>query len=60
MSPNIKEPICFSCKNYIYWPYCMAFPDGIPKKIRDGKDNHKKNIRGDHGIKYEKREKKEK
>ena len=51
----IREPVCFICKWYIYWPFCMAFPgnSGIPMDIRNGENNHSKPIEGDNGFKYE-------
>jgi hypothetical protein len=49
-----KEPLCFFCKHLTDYPYCEAFPDGIPKVIRDGTNPHIKPTKGDHGIVYEK------
>ncbi len=33
---------------------CTAFPDGIPNKIAYGKNLHLSEVKGDHGILYEK------
>ncbi len=53
----IREPVCFTCANFIYWPYCVAFPGdaGIPKEVRDGENDHTKPIEGDHGIMYKRK-----
>jgi hypothetical protein len=32
---------------------CAAFPDGIPKDISYGENDHRKPFPGDHGIRYE-------
>lgn len=50
---------CMDCKNYIGKNekekfYCHAFPDGIPEDVFWNKIDHKKNIDGDKGIKFEK------
>jgi hypothetical protein len=34
-------------------PYCTAFPQGIPRKILDGDNQHRQPVDGDHGIQYE-------
>ena len=36
----ITECPCFGCKNLILYPTCLAFPDGIPHDIREGKNTH--------------------
>lgn len=33
-------------------PVCAAFPDGIPKEIWRGDNNHTKPYQGDHGIQF--------
>ena len=45
-----KEPICFHCQYIIYWPFCMAFPHGIPDDIRQSRVDHTKPMAGDNGI----------
>jgi hypothetical protein len=49
----IKEPICFACTHLIYWPYCAAYPDGIPEAIRLARSDHKEPMAGDHGVQFE-------
>ncbi len=49
----IREPICFACKHLLGWPICRAFLGGIPKDIRDGKDEHRTPREGDGGIQFE-------
>ena len=49
----VREPPCYRCKNYILWPYCLAFPDGIPQDIRFGENDHSAPIAGDHGLQFE-------
>jgi hypothetical protein len=49
----IIEPPCFSCKWYLFWPYCCAFPRGIPNDIRAGANRHQAPITGDEGLVYE-------
>jgi len=49
----IREPLCFGCVHLKEWPYCAAFPDGIPRVVRDGEDLHLQHIDGDHGLKFE-------
>lgn len=48
---NIVEPVCFYCRHLTVWPKCKAFPDGIPKNIRDGA-LHDKPQQGDHGMQF--------
>ncbi len=33
----IRETVCFSCKNLLFYPSCLAFPDRIPYEIRSGR-----------------------
>jgi hypothetical protein len=48
---------CIECKHFGKKPItCLAFPKGIPKKILDGKFNHVKPYKGDHGIQFEPKE----
>jgi hypothetical protein len=37
---KIVEPVCFQCKWLIAFPYCVAYPNGIPDAIRLGRDSH--------------------
>jgi len=53
---------CLECKRF-YGPSgkefgftCEAFPDGIPDKIFTGLHNHTKPYKGDHGLRFKKRE----
>jgi len=32
---------------------CKAFPEGIPRKIWEGENDHKNPFPGDHGIRFE-------
>jgi len=50
---KIIEPICFGCKHLISYPRCVAFPDGIPKAIKDVKHDHREPYDGDNGIRFE-------
>ena len=49
----IKEPVCFMCANFFYFPFCRAFPEEIPIAIRLGENNHTEPYPGDHGIQFE-------
>lgn len=49
----IREPVCFQCKFFLFFPFCEAYPNGIPEEIRLGKNDHKKPYPGDNGIQYE-------
>jgi hypothetical protein len=50
---EIIETVCFKCAHLDRYPKCEAFPDGIPQEVRDGLNDHKKPIEGDHGIQFE-------
>lgn len=50
---EIRETLCFMCKHLYSYPTCEAFPNGIPQEVRDGLNDHKKPIDGDHGIQFE-------
>mgnify|MGYP005848469763 FL=1 len=54
---DIREPLCFRCKHLIYWPRCEAFLNGIPYKVRSGKNLHTEPIEGDGGLVFEPRSK---
>ena len=47
--------ICTHCSNMtdIVGRRCRAFPDGIPRPIWLGENNHKKPYPGDHGIRFD-------
>jgi hypothetical protein len=53
--PKIIEPLCFKCKNLIFYPQCLAFKK-IPEKIRLGQVLHRTPYKGDNGIQFEKAE----
>lgn len=36
---------CLSCKNYVSGLVCIAFPDGIPKEILLGDNDHTKPLK---------------
>lgn len=36
---------CLECKNYVSGTFCLAFPEGIPKKILLGENDHSKPLR---------------
>ncbi len=45
---------CLTCKHYmIYNNTCDAYLKGIPDDVFTEVISHKKNIKGDHGIKWE-------
>jgi len=53
------EVQCFSCKYYLKYNICIAFPEGIPDEILANDFDHKKPYfkngkRGDNNILYEK------
>ena len=48
----IREPVCFQCRHFFFFPFCAAFPDGIPVKIRVGENDHSAPFPGDHGIQF--------
>lgn len=54
----IVEPVCFTCRYLLLWPNCLAFLDGIPKEIRDGKESHALPLVDDNGVQYERIERK--
>ncbi len=47
------ESPCFPCRNYLREHTCKAFPDGIPREILDGANDHHQPYPGDHGIQFE-------
>ena len=51
---SVKVPVCNKCKHLIEGTVsCTAFPGRIPEDILDGSFDHKTNIPGDDGIKFE-------
>lgn len=58
---NIPMNSCSMCKHLNtdtgYEPpfICKAFPGGIPDEIWEGKNDHRKQLEGDHGIQFEKK-----
>lgn len=52
---------CLECKHFLgstkgrLGLRCEAFPDGIPDGVAAGVIDHTKPIKGDHGIRFEKR-----
>jgi hypothetical protein len=45
--------ICSRCKHKLYEWGCKAYLDGIPRDILDGTVDHRENVPGDNGIKFE-------
>lgn len=48
------KPLCDTCahRSTVSPSHCLAFPHGIPFDILIGKVDHKKPVKGDHGITY--------
>lgn len=54
MISELIAPMCMNCKNKRTGALsCTAFPDGIPKKIIRSELDHRKPVKGDHGILYD-------
>ncbi len=57
LNPSLLSEVCTSCthldREHRLERRCKAFPRGIPEEIWDGKNDHRKPVRGDHGIQYE-------
>lgn len=50
------SPVCRHCRHLHFLDgarICDAFPDGIPKPIWNGENDHTKPYPGDHGIQFE-------
>ena len=47
-----SAPICLDCKHHLFGRECMAFKE-IPESIWLGENDHKTNVPGDSGIKFE-------
>ncbi len=56
---NTKIPACGTCKHFTRSVrgknVCDAFPNGIPKEIYRGRNDHREPFEGDNGIKWEPR-----
>jgi hypothetical protein len=51
-------PQCFDCKHFTAgnrgrFPYCAAFPEGIPRAILHNEHDHRKEYPGDRGVRFE-------
>ncbi len=50
------QPQCVSCKYLDFsgkqWK-CKAFPRGVPEQIKHNELDHRKQVPGDHGIRWE-------
>jgi len=51
---SIYSDVCSLCINKTEGRTCLAFPEGIPDEIWDGKNKHTKPFKGDNGIQFEK------
>jgi hypothetical protein len=49
-------PICWNCKHYRESVSCSAFPKGIPWEILSSEADHHDPFRGDHGIRFERKD----
>lgn len=45
-------PLCFLCARYRDSYRCEAFPDGIPFDIIASEKDHRRPIKGDHGLHF--------
>jgi len=48
----VEEAPCFFCFWLFDYPYCSAFPDGIPDDIRSGMNRHTSEYPGDRGFRF--------
>ena len=57
-SISLGDARCNKCRHvFIDGLTCGAFPQGIPNQILGGHSQHRKPFPGDHGIRFEPREK---
>jgi len=49
----MRNLTCYECKHHIAVGVCMAFPDGIPLDIAEGRNDHTKPYEGDNGIQFD-------
>lgn len=45
-------PLCMGCARLREWPFCEAFPDGIPAEIGSWMHDHHYPFPGDHGLTF--------
>jgi hypothetical protein len=50
--PSSPAPLCFLCARYRDSYRCEAFPEGIPFDVIASELDHRKEIDGDHGLRY--------
>lgn len=51
---ELSAPMCFNCKHKIKGSLsCAAFPVKIPDGIISSEIDHRKPVKGDHGIQYD-------
>lgn len=69
-TPIMPQCVMRECRHFEGWkpypqppeaipasfPFCRAFPEGIPAEIAYGENLHLAPYPGDHGIRYEKKE----
>ncbi len=46
------EFACFGCQHWLQGDFCEAFPQGIPRVILDGTNQHRDAVPGDQGLRY--------
>ena len=44
---------CITCKNYLGFFRCAAFPESIPSEIFTGAYDHREEYEGDQGYRYD-------
>jgi len=52
---GVAWSLCYECKHRLpeIRLVCKAFPDGIPKEMRDMAHDHRKSYPGDNGFRFE-------